>query len=96
MKYLRSFLLPSACFATAWAVTFLVSRRGETPQSEPPANTRSSVSKARRGHDTPHRITGEKPAQDFAARPMSEWPKLWEEFASWKVGQGLTFNGWNR
>lgn len=89
MKTLRSFLLPAACFATAWAITFLVSRRGETHQSEPPANTRSSVSTARRGHDTPLRITGEKLAHDFGARPMSEWPKLWEAFASQATAKDL-------
>jgi hypothetical protein len=89
MKRLRPFLLPAACFATAWAITFLVSRHSKTDPPEPPLNTRSSVSNARCSHDAPRKITGEKLAQDFRTRPMSEWPKLWEEFATQATAKDL-------
>lgn len=91
MKFLRPFLLPALCFATAWVVTFFVSRRTESlPVGDPPVVRRSSVSRAIRDADSPRKITIAQLTEDFQTRPMAEWPKLWEGFATRATVADLT------
>ncbi|GAA5131536.1 hypothetical protein JIN84_06835 [Luteolibacter yonseiensis] len=79
MKRLRSFLIPVFCFSAAWAVSSWVGKHGgPSATGESPDHHGSS---ARRTPGGFRKISAEKLAEDFLARPTSEWARLWEEFA---------------
>ncbi len=81
MKTFRSFLIPAVSFAAAWGITFFVSRRHHSAREEPETVIRNSGSSTQRSREAPRKISTEKLAEDFQTHPLSEWSKLWEEFA---------------
>ncbi|MEO5916844.1 MAG: hypothetical protein ABIS50_21630 [Luteolibacter sp.] len=87
MKKLRPLLMPLACFAAAWAITLAVRSQWMPGTVETPNQSPDSISLSpARG---PRRISGDKLAEDFGNRPMSEWAALWEQFAAGASSEDL-------
>jgi PAS domain-containing protein len=79
MKLLRSFLIPIACFALAWALSRSVGKHFSHPAE--PSLVQMAPSKTMRERPDPRKVSVEALAENFRTRPMNEWAGLWEEFA---------------
>ncbi len=83
MKFFRAILIPVLCFIMGWGITFFVSREKPSPDCEEPTVARRSSSvRMERSASEIRKITLEKLTADFKTQPMSEWPQLWEKFAT--------------